>query len=736
MEMKISKYQSSCNWKSCNSSGYKNIAIAIFFLLLHFSFFYENLFGKSYTGWDTHDWSFVNFTYFSDALRSGSVPLWTHFIQSGNFFPSFNNVGLYTPFQLIFIVLAWVINPLQSYEFMIQAAMLVGVLGAYSLFRAQGAGRMVALFGAAAFDLTVQLPITGQMVFVFSFSSLPWLLLVCLNIIRGNSRRPYVVVCQAAFFVLYIASGYLWLNVVNLIIAFLFSGGMYLSRMRAASIEQRMVLRRVALTLGLFFLVIGVLYAGLILPGIINLSSYYGKFYGDFVSPDPRLRSLLPAENFSYNSIFHAVAAAIDPRIAANDPIWSADMRAAWPYGAGWVLWIVVLATPWKKKVFSSQSFWLILLFVALLYSTGNRYGINKIIEHIPVLKANRWWFAGGYYCSIALCMLAVLKLNALSSSITLRQATSRICLVLVPVAFIFIALDTPIEQYHVVAEIALLFWLLNVVSDRLLRNVLLMSLVCVSAFSFHEIPKSMPNYKYSKIPDLSGYFEKMGRRKVNVEITENFRKLSTAHDYVFDDEDWLLNKVPFAHGYNHLSNPIYWYVKNDAFLARIAFLAQGERVDKILSRRDFSSDNAYAEALARQISDSPLHPIVGPENYQGAAYADAVSGRIDRISIFPNSAKITVVTSSPALLVFNNVSYAGWRAYLDGKPAELISANLIFQGVRIPEGGTHTVEFVFRPYFTIFMLASPYFVLFLCALFFLRRRVLDVRLSRVGVGA
>ncbi|VVE39700.1 hypothetical protein PTE31013_04114 [Pandoraea terrigena] len=734
--MKISKYQRSYGWKCCNSLDFGSVAIVIFFLLLHFTFFNANIFGKSYTGWDTHDWSFVNFVYFSDALRSGSVPLWTHFIQSGNFFPSFNNVGLYTPFQLIFIVIAWVINPLQSYEFMIQAAMLVGALGAYSLFRAQGAGRVVALFGAAAFDLTVQLPIPGQMVFVFSFGSLPWLLLGCLNFIQGNSRRAYVVIFQAVCFVLYIASGYLWLNIVNLIIAFLFAGGIYLSRVRGASAEQRIVLRRGILNVGLFFLVIGVLYAGLILPGIINLSSYYEKFHGDFVAPDPRLRSLSPTANFSYNSIFHAVVAAIDPRIAANDPIWMADIQAAWPYGAGWVLWIVVLATPWTRKVFSGQNFWLILLFVALLYSTGNRYGIHNIIALVPVLKANRWWFVGGYYCSIALCMLAVLKLNALSASATFRQAASRICLVLVPIAAIFIALDTPIEQYHVVAEIAFLFWLMNVVSDRLLRNVLLMGLVCASALSFLEMSKTIPTHNYSRIPDASGYVDKMARRKVNVEITENFRKLSTAHDYVFDDEGWLLEKVPFAHGYNHLSNPIYWYVKNDAFLSKIAFFAQGERVDKKLNRRDFPSDNAYAEALGQQISLSPLYPIVDAANYHGTAYADAKSGRIDKISIYPNSAKMTVVTNSPALLVFNNVSYAGWRAYIDGKPVELISTNLIFQGVWIPVGGTHTVEFVFRPYFTIFMLALPYFVWLLCALLFLRRRALNERLSSVGVGA
>ena len=40
---------------------------------------------------------------------------------------------------------------------------------------------------------------------------------------------------------------------------------------------------------------------------------------------------------------------------------------------------------------------------------------------------------------------------------------------------------------------------------------------------------------------------------------------------------------------------------------------------------------------------------------------------------------------------------YPGWRAYVDGKQAEILRANYAFRAVRVP-AGKHRVEFVYRP--------------------------------------
>lgn len=134
-----------------SKSGSENLRILVIATATWLACFAKPIVGKAYTSWDTHDLGFVNFLYFSDSLRSGVSPLWNHFIQSGTFFPSFNNIGLFSPFQLFFVALSWAISPVYAYELMIQVAVLIGSIGSYLLFRTYTNDRLVALFGATAY---------------------------------------------------------------------------------------------------------------------------------------------------------------------------------------------------------------------------------------------------------------------------------------------------------------------------------------------------------------------------------------------------------------------------------------------------------------------------------------------------------------------------------------------------------------------------------------------------------
>ena len=54
--------------------------------------------------------------------------------------------------------------------------------------------------------------------------------------------------------------------------------------------------------------------------------------------------------------------------------------------------------------------------------------------------------------------------------------------------------------------------------------------------------------------------------------------------------------------------------------------------------------------------------------------------------------------SSEDRFLVLNERYYAGWQAWTDGRPVDILPTNLVMRGVLVPAGAT-LVEFQFVPF-------------------------------------
>jgi hypothetical protein len=61
------------------------------------------------------------------------------------------------------------------------------------------------------------------------------------------------------------------------------------------------------------------------------------------------------------------------------------------------------------------------------------------------------------------------------------------------------------------------------------------------------------------------------------------------------------------------------------------------------------------------------------------------------------NAITVQATTEEPRLLVLSDTFYPGWRANIDGTPAEIWQTNVALRGVVVPPG-SHTITMQFRP--------------------------------------
>ena len=79
------------------------------------------------------------------------------------------------------------------------------------------------------------------------------------------------------------------------------------------------------------------------------------------------------------------------------------------------------------------------------------------------------------------------------------------------------------------------------------------------------------------------------------------------------------------------------------------------------------------------------------------------LSGRRDRgwadiLSWSPDRLEIEVESDQPGIVMAHDIYYPGWVAEVDGKPARVLRANVLFRGVEVSEG-RHVVVFRFEPF-------------------------------------
>ena len=116
------------------------------------------------------------------------------------------------------------------------------------------------------------------------------------------------------------------------------------------------------------------------------------------------------------------------------------------------------------------------------------------------------------------------------------------------------------------------------------------------------------------------------------------------------------------------------------AYVVNRAVVARGDAAWQALAAPDF--DPATTVLLEEAAAVPP---------------ADGFRGQVRVLDARPDQWRVATQASAPAYLVITEANAPGWQAEVDGRPAPVHTANMLFRAVVIPEG-EHTVVLRYRP--------------------------------------
>jgi len=112
----------------------------------------------------------------------------------------------------------------------------------------------------------------------------------------------------------------------------------------------------------------------------------------------------------------------------------------------------------------------------------------------------------------------------------------------------------------------------------------------------------------------------------------------------------------------------------------------------------DVLPNDAGLAKLSETKAGAPAAAVVAPEHGAHLGALDpGASGAADIRRARDEHVEIAANVTGRSLLVLADTFHPGWRAWVDGKPAPIVRANVAFRGVVI-ERGEHRIEFRFEP--------------------------------------
>ncbi|HXH73861.1 MAG TPA: hypothetical protein VNJ08_02780 [Bacteriovoracaceae bacterium] len=513
--------------------------------------------GKS-VGWDSIDAIYPTFLYIVDCLTNFKFPFYNPLTVGGvsighNFFTAF----LLNPIDISLALLGTVISPLYVFQFQFP---IFAVLSGYWIFQylktINDDNTFLSLLGGMAYFTAILFPLAGQGPFFYSFVLFAFLL----SPFRTLSSSPQKIynIFSVVTLVSIMLKGYFFFIPFCLLAAFLL-------------IRTKKIIILLAIS--------SVSYMVLTLPILSFLKSSLGDLTGNFISPEPRLRSLVP-EKILYNPNFLSVLGDLVDWHYLKGKAWSRGFNLSLVFL--FFAQLCLLVRSGSRRILDYC-----LLFLMIFFMFMSNGSLSFIHQNLPILGSFRWGFSYSHFSQI--CYLFFICSRPFDWA-----ALKKMDLIFISFFLIIMYLSLGILSLKLAVPVLILSAILILRPGWLLGTALLFTLA-------YTVIYSRRSSFIGGSPE--GEYKLTHKRETKVHLERNLRDVGVHGDYLFEDRNWLYQKFPTLNGYNNSIHPIFWYLKAQNVAQKVVIPLCGDALFKIGERRSYNSnDNVYLGKLKDDI--------------------------------------------------------------------------------------------------------------------------------------
>ncbi|HXH73870.1 MAG TPA: hypothetical protein VNJ08_02825 [Bacteriovoracaceae bacterium] len=581
----------------------------IFLSLMGLLQYSKVLFKGRSVGWDTVDAFFPPHLFFVDCFKKFIFPFYNPFSMGGvsighNYITAF----MLNPIDILLSLFGTVISPL--YMFQVQFP-IFSIFSGYWIFcylkSVNVENILLSLIGGLAYFAAIMYPLAGQAQFFYSFTLLAFLLSPFRDLSVSNNK-------------IYNAFGIMALVSIMLKAYFFFIPFFFLGAFCLMAFDKSLPIKKVIF----IFACVSVTYLVLTLPILNYFKSSMADLYGNFISPEPRLRSLVP-EKIMYSPSFMSVLGDIIDRYYIPGGAWTRGFNISFVFLFFTQLYLFL--TSGGKRV---RDFALLFLMVFFIFMAKGAFA--TLHENLPVLSSFRWGSSYVYFSQI--CYLFFICSRPFDYS-RLKWLHGLCISVGLTILYLALARIQPaVLSFSLISPIILLISVL-IFRPRFLLTVVIIFTVIYALI--HAKTISLVNR------NPIGEYDLTNQRNQKISIEKNERDIGVPGDYLFNERSWLYRKIPSMNGYNSATHPIFWYLKARPESGKIVIPICNEAFFNFGERGTYDpNDNKYMDKLRDDI-------ITGIQKYRCSEEIVNFHATPDEIQFMP---------VGPYTLILQNVEH------------------------------------------------------------------------------